>query len=745
MAIELLNRMFKIFFFTCFVILAYVPVALCMTPPVVYVAGDGSGDFNCSGNNDQIQINEALKYVTENAEYTTVRLKGPFTYVIDDTIQIGSNTILEGDSNAIIKLVRNAGWSSDKPLIGERSSGSHNITIRGFTIDGNREENTNVISGDGYYNLINLIDCQNICVYNMYLTNNHGDGLRTANCSNIKFYDNEAYLLGHDVLYAVTCSDVEAYNNIITCRTNSGLRLYNTNHADFYNNTITSKGSGGAGIEIQKDGVDSVMDDIEIYNNIIYKTALSGILVFGSGNYSTSSANVHIHHNQIYDTGTASNNELTGGILSEGFSALIENNVVDGAYGYGIVQDDAYYLSLKGSGYVVTVKNNIITNTHTISDGKKGYGICNLLTDTHSFVLQNNSFYNNTGGDYSGVEASPWDITVDPQYADRDNHDYHLKSKIGRWDGSNWVKDNITSPCIDAGDPLSDYSNEPEPNGNRIDMGPYGNTIYSSKSESEVLNSDENNDDNSDDSDSDGSSHGSGGSSGGGGGGSPESARNVEVKELSQVFITNGKTIKFDFTNNATCVVYIGFDAKKTVGKTTTIAEQLKNKSTLVSYLPADEIYKYFNLWVGNSGYGDSNSIENPFICFKVEKSWIKDKDIDQFSITLNRYNDTKWNSLPTNLSGEDDEFTYFTARSPGFSPFAITGHVIEKENVTEILPEHDTQGFEQNNGSTGSEVKTESEQAGNTVPHGEENSMPGFEMIYCVIGLLGVLYNRRR
>ena len=59
----------------------------------------------------------------------------------------------------------------------------------------------------------------------MYLTNNHGDGLKTDNCSNIKFYDNKVYLLGHDALYASSCSNVEAYNNKITCRTNSGLRV----------------------------------------------------------------------------------------------------------------------------------------------------------------------------------------------------------------------------------------------------------------------------------------------------------------------------------------------------------------------------------------------------------------------------------------------------------------------------------------------------------------------------------------
>ena len=51
--------------------------------------------------------------------------------------------------------------------------------------------------------------------------------------------------------------------------------------------------------------------------------------------------------------------------------------------------------------------------------------------------------------------------------------------------GVNWVNDSISSPCIDAGYPFSDYSNEPEPNGNRINIGPHGNTKYASKS---VLN-----------------------------------------------------------------------------------------------------------------------------------------------------------------------------------------------------------------------------------------------------------------
>jgi uncharacterized membrane protein len=480
--IALLNQKLVIFFMVNCLVLSGIPAALCMSSaPVVYVAGDGSGDFNCDGKDDHIQINEALKFVAENSAYTTVHLKGPFTYSIDETLLIGSNTILEGDSSAKIKLVSNANWEAWKPMIKERSSGSHDIIIRGFTIDGNREGNTNVVSGKGYYNLIHLSSCQNINVYNMYLTNNHGDGLKTDKCTSVKLYSNKIYLLGHDGLYASGCSDVEAYNNTITCRTNSALRLYNTNGAAFHDNIITSEGSGGAGIEIQKYNTPS-MDDIEVYNNVIYRTALAGIWVFGSGSYSTSSANVHIHHNQIYDTGTKSSNSIIGGIVSNGFSGLIENNVIDGAYGAGIVQKTVYSPAPSGSGFVLTARNNIITNSRSSSAGGSGYGINNELTGTHSFVLQNNCFYGNAGGEYKNVQASSSDIKADPQYADRTKHDYHLKSKAGRWGGVSWVTDSTSSPCIDAGYSSSDYSTEPQDNGGRINIGAFGNTKYASKS-----------------------------------------------------------------------------------------------------------------------------------------------------------------------------------------------------------------------------------------------------------------------
>lgn len=75
-------------------------------------------------------------------------------------------------------------------------------------------------------------------------------------------------------------------------------------------------------------------------------------------------------------------------------------------------------------------------------------------------------------------------IAKDPCFADAASGDFHLKSTAGRWNGTTWVKDTVTSPCIDAGESSAAYANEPSPNGNRVNMGAYGNTSEASKSAS---------------------------------------------------------------------------------------------------------------------------------------------------------------------------------------------------------------------------------------------------------------------
>ena len=89
--------------------------------------------------------------------------------------------------------------------------------------------------------------------------------------------------------------------------------------------------------------------------------------------------------------------------------------------------------------------------------------------------------YNNIQGGWPLGEGN---IDADPMFADPDNGDYHLKSQAGRWNAvtESWVQDDVTSPCIDTGDPNSPIGYEPFPNGGRINMGAYGGTAEASKS-----------------------------------------------------------------------------------------------------------------------------------------------------------------------------------------------------------------------------------------------------------------------
>jgi hypothetical protein len=72
-------------------------------------------------------------------------------------------------------------------------------------------------------------------------------------------------------------------------------------------------------------------------------------------------------------------------------------------------------------------------------------------------------------------------------------------------------------------------------------------------------------------------------------------------------------------------------------------------------------------------------------------------------------------NALPSNMSGEDEKYLYFAAKTPALSsPFAITGKIAASEAVNASQSETNTK-------------------------------MPGFEAFCEIIGLLGVLLYKRR
>jgi len=132
--------------------------------------------------------------------------------------------------------------------------------------------------------------------------------------------------------------------------------------------------------------------------------------------------------------------------------------------------------------------NGIVTGPVTGSHGPSKLGIENSIlwdgADEIRFydlsVMQTEIRYSDVCGGWVGAG----NIDADPLFADAPASDLHLKSQGGRWlaDEGRWTTDDLTSPCIDAGDPLSPIDVEPFPNGGRVNMGAYGGTAEASKS-----------------------------------------------------------------------------------------------------------------------------------------------------------------------------------------------------------------------------------------------------------------------
>ena len=133
-----------------------------------------------------------------------------------------------------------------------------------------------------------------------------------------------------------------------------------------------------------------------------------------------------------------------------------------------------------------------ITNSTIVENLQGGiYGSRPTITNSIIYINSNAQIAESTATvTYSDVQGS-WpglgNIDTDPLFADLDINDYHLKSTAGRWGpGSNtWIQDNVTSPCIDKGDPGNPVGDEPVPNGGIINMGAYGGTDQASMTPSE--------------------------------------------------------------------------------------------------------------------------------------------------------------------------------------------------------------------------------------------------------------------
>lgn len=289
-------------------------------------------------------------------------------------------------------------------------------------------------------------------------------------------------------------------------------------------NIINNRSTKGGGIYTGSQAGSLIMNNCIIADNIC--AASSG----GGAMYVNSNVSVTVTDCTFRNNSISSPYMHGGGMYIANCDPVFTNCIFEGNYAYG--NGGAFYFINGNLGFTnCTFTGNICT-----SNGGAGFvgAGSTTIVDVNNCIFRDNEAYNL--GDtfylitipaddailnysYSDIDPSvqsingsgTWNdlggnINVDPNFAQPGywdsgtwvSGDYHLMSMVGRWEpiSETWVIDAVHSPCIDAGAPADGFAVEPTPNGNRINMGAYGNTTEASKSPycAETLTADLNND-----------------------------------------------------------------------------------------------------------------------------------------------------------------------------------------------------------------------------------------------------------
>ena len=370
-------------------------------------------------------------------------------YLINSRLYLNDNTKILCEKGAILTLADNApNFGEQVPVIGQKGTFITGIEIEGLTYEGNyaKQSKTPGDHGKGYGNLFGFTNISNSTFKNVTANRNEGDGWRINGGTNLTFSDCSGYDGGHDFIHAYKCSQVKVINCSVELRANSAVRVRSSSNFMIDGCKFQDITNNAWSPAIQIENIESGKNckSVEIKNCFILSTYGPGIWGIASTPVGTS-ADVNIHDNIFKQCGmmpAANKISGVGGIVLDGFTdVLIENNVLDECYGYGIG-----FSHYQGSGNVkgckATIRKNIIVNTKkALYPGSiSGYAIANVLgKDYYTVTASENCFYKNSGN-YYGITGKS-DIFADPLFVDPAKNDYSLKENSPCKGGTEDVSD----------------------------------------------------------------------------------------------------------------------------------------------------------------------------------------------------------------------------------------------------------------------------------------------------------------
>ncbi|MCX9010830.1 MAG: PGF-pre-PGF domain-containing protein, partial [Candidatus Methanoperedens sp.] len=170
---------------------------------------------------------------------------------------------------------------------------------------------------------------------------------------------------------------------------------------------------------------------------------------------------------------------------------------------------------------------------------------------------------------------------------------------------------------------------------------------------------------------------GSGGGGGGGGGAaavSEEPYFNIEKQEIREEYLQANLTTPYKFRTPELVVYEILITPAKSLGPVSVKVEQLRGLSKMKGMTqPFGIIYVHANIWVNAKELADRKGMTDARVRFRIESRWLAENNLYESKIRLLRWNQSRWVPLETEFKGRDANFTYFEAKTDGFSHFAIS------------------------------------------------------------------------
>ena len=375
----------------------------------VIVAQDGTGDYNCDGTADDVQIQAAIDSLSSTGGTVFIK-KG--TYDITASISLKSNISLVGEKN--IKTIFKSNLSTDMLATEDvASAGSDYCTIKEIYFDCNDNNSSGIAcynarnldiesvivsdvagdtSADGYG--IYLEDCDDVRINNLRISNvAQRDGLQLkgvyrANITNV-YIDGVTTIYGIDIHNSTGRGDCKAIllDNINIDDCARGIDLANSD--DFQVSNVHITNCTTLAIDIRGD-----IENCSL-TNIYIKTCAAGIDTF---NINTCQS--IIMNNVFIDTINGTSKD--GMYLRHSTNIVLSNVIIDNCNRHGIycladatLMNNVVSSNNGTNGIYMEADNCKVVNSETLSNG--AYGIREYTGHDKTIITNCRALSNTTG------------------------------------------------------------------------------------------------------------------------------------------------------------------------------------------------------------------------------------------------------------------------------------------------------------------------------------------------------------